>query len=265
MRSSIVSLSLACGAVVLGTPAIAAADAAPSSKAVPAATSKSEHAEGGTNGPTTKVAPNFDAMLSIFDKMFPPQSDPDPARLELARLSAQPMWPDGAYGNMMKGLLGGMFDRVMLMKASDFAALSDKVRTTGANAAKADLSIHDQAAANDPHFDQRMAAMRDILDQEMIRISAVVDPRMRDGLARAMARRFDVRQLTDINAFFATPSGHAMASQYMQLWLDPDMIRSMTGSLPQMMKLMPEMSERLKAVQAEYPKPAAASAKPAKN
>lgn len=205
-------------------------------------------------------APNFGAMLAIFDKMFPPQPDPDPARLALARVSVQPMWPDGAYGNMMKGFLGGMFDRVMQMNTSDLAALGNP-KAAGANAAKADLSIHDQAAAKDPHFDERMAAMRAILDQEMVKISAVVDPRMRDGLARAMARRFDAQQLTDINTFFATPSGHAMASQYMQLWLDPDTIRSMMGSLPEMMKLMPEMTQKFKAVEAKYPKPASASTK----
>ena len=69
--------------------------------------------------------------------------------------------------------------------------------------------------------------------------------------------------LGDINAFFATPSGHALASQYMQLWLDPDTIRSIFGSVPEMMKLMPEMMQKFKAANDQFPEPPA-KAKPAK-
>ena len=259
MRSFIVWAPISIGALFLTSPLLAAGAYSPQGKTSALATPR--HADVGAKPATSKTPPNFDAMLAVFDKMFPPQPDPDPARLALARVTVQPMWPDGAYGTMMEQFLGGMFDRVMQMKTSDFAALGNKPKASVANPAKANLTLHDQAAAKDPHFDQRMTAMREILDQEMVKISAAVDPHMRDGLARALARRFDARQLTDINAFFATPSGHAMAGQYMQLWLDPDTIRSMMGSLPEMMKLMPEMMQKMKALDEKYPKPAATSAK----
>ena len=259
MRTFILWAPVSIGALVMAAPLMAAEAEAPAGKI--ATSPAPRHPENGAKPAITKGPPNFDAMFAVFDKMFPPQPDPDPARLALARVTVQPMWPDGAYGKMMESFLGGMFDRVMQMKSSDFVALGNKPTTSGASATKANLSLHDQAAAKDPHFDQRMAAMRDILDQEMVKISAAVDPHMRDGLARALARRFSAGQLTDINAFFATPSGHAMAGQYMQLWLDPDTIRSMMGSLPEMMKLMPEMTEKFKAVEDKYPKPAAASKK----
>jgi hypothetical protein len=126
-----------------------------------------------------------------------------------------------------------------------------------------DVSVKEAIAGEDPYFDQRMAAVRGIVDEEAGKISAIIDPRMREGLARAMARRFDAQQLGDINAFFATPSGHAFASQYMQLWLDPDTIRSIFGSVPEMMKLMPEMMQKFKAANDQFPEPPA-KAKPAK-
>ena len=88
----------------------------------------------------------------------------------------------------------------------------------------------------------------------MGKVSAIIDPRMREGLARAMARRFDGQQLADINRFFATPSGHAFAGQYMQLWMDPDTIRSIFGSMPEMMKLMPDMMQRIKAANDRFPR-----------
>src|SRR5438046_1775788 len=109
--------------------------------------------------PSKKSAPDFAAMLAMFDKLFPPQPDPDPARLALARTSVQAMWPEGAYGKMMTGFMGGIFDRVMQMKQSDLAAVGSKPKKSPA-AAEADLSLHDQAAAKDPYFDQRMADMR---------------------------------------------------------------------------------------------------------
>jgi hypothetical protein len=205
--------------------------------------------------------PNFDAILGVFDKMFPPQPDPDPARLALARTSVQAMWPDGAYGKLMTGFMGGMFDRVMEMKNSDFASLSSSPKKADASVAADDRTVHDKALAKDPYFDQRMAAWRSIVTDEVTKISMIIDPRMRDGLARAMARRFDAQQLTDINAFFATPSGRAMASQYLQLWLDPDTMRSMMGSVPQLMTLAPDMVQRFKAVDEKFPKPKPTPAK----
>jgi hypothetical protein len=201
-----------------------------------------------------KGPPSFDQVLAIMDKLFPPQPDPDPARLALSRTSVQAMWPDGAYGKMMTGFMSGMFDRMMQLKASDLPEIPGKAPNTTA-AKDRDLSVKEQIAGKDPYFDQRMAAMREVINDEVGKISAIIDPRMRDGLARAMARRFDARQLGDINAFFATPSGHALASQYMQLWLDPDTLRSIFGSMPEMMKLVPELAEKFKAANDKFPKP----------
>lgn len=206
-----------------------------------------------------KSPPDFGAILGLFDKLFPAQPDPDPARLALARTSVGAMWPDGAYGKMMTGFVGGMFDRAMQLKASDVEGIAGKPAKAKASADAADRSLHDAAVAKDPYFDQRVAAIRDAMSEEAGKISAIIDPRMRDGLSRSMARRFDAQQLTDINAFFATPSGRALASQYMQLWLDPDTIRSMFGTLPEMMKLMPDMMQKIAAANDKFPKPPASS------
>ena len=211
-----------------------------------------------------KSAPDFGAMLQVFDKMFPPQPDPDPARLALARSAAQPMWPDGAYGKVMTDFMGGMFNRVMQMKPSDFAGVGPMPAKKEDSTAPANVSIHDAAAAKDPFFDKRVAAIRVALGEELTKISAVIDPRVREGLARSMARRFDARQLTEINTFFATPSGRAFANQYLQLWVDPDALRSMMGSVPELMKLMPELMQKVKAADEKFPHPAKTPTKAAK-
>lgn len=213
------------------------------------------HKEKSVTVSTAKVekrsAPDFGAMFALIDKMFPAQPDPDPARIGLARTAVGTMWPDGAYGKMMSVLFGGMISRAMQLKQSDFASLNPK-------AAKAaddkDESLHETLAAKDPYFDQRMAAINTAIEEEASKVSAIIDPRMREGLSRAMARRFDAQQLGDINAFFATPTGHAFAGQYLRLWLDPDAMRSMFGAMPEMMKMMPEVMQKIKAADDKFPK-----------
>ena len=252
MRTFLVGIAFGAFSLVVTTGAAAAGTQ-------PTRPSKASEAPSATSpkdkGDSPKSPPNFDAILGMFDKMFPPQPDPNPARLSLARTSVQTMWPDGAYGKMMSGFMGGIFDRVMQMKNSDLAALANNPKKVDASAPQDDRTLHEKALAKDPHFDERMAAWRSIANDEMAKISTIIDPRMREGLARAMARRFDAQQLTDINTFFATPSGRALAGQYMQLWVDPDTVRSVMGSFPEMMKLMPDMMQRFKAVDDKYPKP----------
>lgn len=246
MRPSVFSLILA-GLAVLASPAAAAPKAAAKGKSPMEA----------------MTPPNMDAVMAVFDKLLPPQPEPDPARLVLARVSADAMWPQGAYGNMMTSFAGGMVDNVMRLKKSDFPIPVDKKAKADPTA---DLSLHDAAAAKDPYFDQRVAAIRAAVTDEFGKISAVIDPRVRDGMARAMARRFDARQLTDINAFLATPSGRAFAGSYMQLWLDPDMLRGMMSSMPEMIKLMPDMMKRVKEANDKFPAPPSSQkGKPAKS
>ena len=192
-------------------------------------------------------------MFALFDKLFPPQPDPDPARLALARTSVQSMWPDGTYGQVMTGFMGPVLERGMKLKSSDFTAMAGmKAKATTADK---DLSLHDTLAGKDPYFDQRVAAIRAVVAEELSKISLIIDPHIRDGLGRAMARRFDAQQLGEINRFFATPTGQKFAGQALQLWIDPDAIRSMFGSMPEMMKLMPEMVEKLKAANDKFTKP----------
>src|SRR5690349_18529001 len=97
MRVSI-SLSIAALPIALAaTPAIAAVqqkEQAQASVPPPAVVVSEENGR-------AKAPPNCDAIVGIFDKLFPPQPDPDPARLALSRTSAQAMWPQGAYAKMM--------------------------------------------------------------------------------------------------------------------------------------------------------------------
>jgi hypothetical protein len=78
---------------------------------------------------------------------------------------------------------------------------------------------------------------------------------MREGLARSLARRFDEKQLSDINAFLATDSGRAFGSQSMAMWVDTDVMRGVMASFPEVMKAMPAAMQRVETETAHLPKP----------
>jgi hypothetical protein len=224
----------------------AGADAA-SSKPQPAAKS----APAGATAKDAKPEEAFDPaqLVAIFDKMFPAQPDPDPARLALSTVTAQALLPDGTYTRMMDGMFGGIVDRIMELSEADLGAKGKD----GKPASKE--TLRQAAMKEDPYFEERMRIMERVITEEMAKIAKIVEPKLREGVARSMARRFDVKQLADINAFLATDSGKAFGNQSMAMWVDPDVLRSMMASFPEIMEAMPAAMKRLEAETAHLPKP----------
>ena len=83
---------------------------------------------------------------------------------------------------------------------------------------------------------------------------------MREGMARAMARRFDARQLADLNRFFATDTGRAFGQDMMLVWIDGDVYRGAFAAMPDLMRAMPKSAKRFAAINAQYPWPKKAAA-----
>ena len=198
--------------------------------------------------PTAKK-PDFDMsqMMAVFDKIFPAQPDPLPQRLALSRTTVQGLFPDGTYARMMNGMMHSVVDRVMGLSDADFG----KAGTKG----EASPTLREKLAKDDPYFDQRMAITERVLGEEFAKVSAIIEPKVREGLARSLARKFDEKQLADINAFLATDSGKAFGSQSMAMWVDPDVMRAVFTSLPEVMKEMPEAMKRVETETAHLPKP----------
>jgi hypothetical protein len=194
---------------------------------------------------------NFDMaqMMAVFDKIFPAQPDPLPARLALSRTAVKSLLPDGAYARMVSAMMNGMVNRAMGLTAADFGKTADKGKPADT------LTVRQKAMKKDPYFDERMRITERVLGEEFAKMAATIEPKLRDGLARSMARRFDEKQLTDINAFLATDSGAAFGSQSMALWIDPDVLRALMTSLPQAMTAMPAAMKRVEAETAHLPKP----------
>lgn len=244
--------------IVMGAALLALAIPAPSTAAPAKAKTKSP-AAAKVEVVESKKAPDLDVaqMMAVFDKIFPAQPDPPPARLALARTSVRGLFPDGAYARMMGGIMHGVADRVMGLTEADFGAKPAKGK------APETTTLREKLAKDDPAFGERMKIIEQVIGEEFARMAAIIEPRLREGLARSMARRFDEKQLADLNAFLATDSGKAFGSQSMAMYVDPDVMRAMIGSFPEMMKAMPDAMQRVEAATAHLPKPRREKPKPA--
>lgn len=230
-------------ALLLGTAAPAAAQAvreAPAAKE-PRATHKGAVAKADAMG--------MKQLMTMFEKIFPPQPEPPAQRLTLSRTAAAGIFPNGTYARLFDEMMSGFVDRVLAIDPADFDPGSKKAKAAGATSLRATL------AKEDPHFEERMRITRKVLGEELVKVSVLLEPKLRDGLARSIARRFDERQLADINAFLATDSGRAFGSQSMQMWVDPDVMRSMFTAMPDLVAAMPGAAMRLEKETAHLPKP----------
>ena len=178
-----------------------------------------------------------------------PATSIDPARLALAKSAVAAIIPPGTMQRVLKSsmatmenaMLGGMFD----MKGSD-------VGVTGEGK---DKTLREAMAEKDPHFEERMRITNRVMAEQMGAIFGKMEGPMREGMARAYARRFSLAELQDINRFFGSASGASFARQSFELMTDPELVKAMTAFMPEMMKEMPAIAEKLKAATAHLPPP----------
>lgn len=130
------------------------------------------------------------------------QAAPDPARLDAARAVVEQIFPPAARERMIHGMLAPMMANVRqgLAQTPQFA-----------HAMEADPRAK---AIFERYLDKQMTRSMDVLQKEL--------PGMVEAMSRAYARRFDVKQLGELSAFFATPTGRAYIGQSMTIMSDPD-------------------------------------------
>ena len=194
----------------------------------------------------------------------------DPARLAAARTAVDSILPKGAYGKMMQDMMGSTMDQMMGsmldMSTADLAKSfcpETGPKKQGCEKGVSTESMREQIKKEDPYFEERMHITAKVMGEEFGRIGAILEPGMREGLSKSLAKRFTVEQLTDVNRFFGTSSGHAFAAQMLSMWIDPEVMKSVMGSMPELMKAMPDMMKKVEAATAHLPKPKAkAKAKP---
>lgn len=172
----------------------------------------------------------------------------DSARLAAADRVVAKLVPQGTYMRMMRDnfpqIMEAMIAQMSGMTAAD---LGEKD--------KSGKSLAQLAAEKDPSFRDRMTIMTRVMGEEFGTLMDRLEPRVRVALGKAFARRFTLQQLTDMDAFFATPSGAAFAKDYLLTFMDPEMMQEMSAFTPEMMRAMPAIMKRVEKETAHLPPP----------
>jgi hypothetical protein len=170
---------------------------------------------------------------------------PDPARLAVAQKVVAKLVPEGVYLRMMRDAYPQMMD-AMIAQMSGISA--DQLGEEGKG-----KTLEQAAAEKDPAFRERMKIMTRVMGEEMGKVMDKLEPRVRTAVGKAFARRFTLQQLTDMDAFFSTPSGAAFAKDYLLTFMDPEMMQEMSAAAPEMMRAMPAIMERVEKETAHLP------------
>lgn len=183
----------------------------------------------------------------------PAAASADPARLAAAKQTVDYLWPLGTYARMMNGTMDKMMDSIldstMQLPVKDLAGIggvdTDQLGTA---------SLAQIMEIYDPAYKERMRLGTRTMMTEMSGMMTEFEPDIRDGLAGAYAARFDAKQLGELNAFFATPTGKAYAADSYIIMMSPEVMAKMQAFMPRMMEKMPGIVEKVKAATESLPK-----------
>jgi hypothetical protein len=175
-------------------------------------------------------------------------------RLAAATAVVEYLWPLGTFERLMRGPMDQLMDSMFDIRLSDLApGMNEDGKKTKQSGS--DMTLREMMAKGDPHFDERMKITDRVLVEELVPILSRVEPAVQAGLSRAYARKFTVEQLGEMRRFFATPAGGAFASESMLLWMDPEIVTAMVGVVPEVMKEMPRIGQKLQEATAHLPPP----------
>jgi hypothetical protein len=224
--------------LIIAAAALAAAAAAPA-----------EAAQAAQAQPRTMAAQPAQATAAS-----PAPAPVDPQRLAIAAVIAEQIFPEGALAKVMAASSEGsnsMIDGFLDMDVRDVAAAGEDPLSPEL----AGKTVSEVMAEQDPHFRERTEISNRVMMSEMLPIMTRFEPQARAALARAYARRFTLAQLTDIRAFFASPSGRAYAAESMMLAAEPEFMQAMGGFVPDLMKEMPAILGKIADATAHLPPP----------
>lgn len=182
---------------------------------------------------------------------------PDTAAVDAARRVVTKLWPLGTYRRMMDGsmskMMNSMMETMFDMKASDMAGAVDPSGKAAKDAG--DKSMGQVMAEADPHFRERFKITMDTMMAEMIPLFEKAEPGIRDSLTKIYAREFTAQQLTELDAFFGTPTGKVYGEKWMMTFVDPEMMKNMASFAPEMLRAMPDIMKKVEKATAHLPSP----------
>ncbi len=172
----------------------------------------------------------------------PPASEPVPAdviapeRIAAGHRIAMLIMPPGSYGEMMSSTFRRLGTQIVPMMAEMEAATGDK-----------DGKMQ-RVAATPGAAGQQIGAMMNrmmvIMGEEMAPVIDAIEPRLRQALGQALARRHDSAQLQELERFMITPTGAAFARGSLTIWTEPAVLEASMSATPAITERMPAIMAR---------------------
>lgn len=183
-----------------------------------------------------KMQKEMDEAVALVEKMFDTSSLPpiEPARLALAQKTMGALIPAGSIEKMIDNLYGKMFKTIM----GEFGGQSDLMLSIQTGVESEQIAKLDEASKGkvadmfDPHRKEREDQITKVIKPLISEVLGDMEPPMREGLAKAYARKFTAAQLTDLNGFLATPTGTLYAGEWMALQADPEVMVAVIRAIP---------------------------------
>lgn len=162
---------------------------------------------------------------------------PDPERLAVAERLVDRIWPLGTYRRMMESTMSGLFSTVDGVEAAPAEWMGDDSKEARRARHEARTGRRIGGPAAEPRPEPSLEAM----NAALLPIFERIEPPMRAAIARIYARRYDLTQLGELDAFFSTPTGAAYAADSLMLMNDPEMVAAMQASTLEIMSAIPTL------------------------
>lgn len=179
----------------------------------------------------------------------------DPARLAVSQRLVARLVPEGIYKKLFDTVFNGMMDQIFgevgEMPVAEIAKLGGLTQEQAK--ALGDAKMREVMEIYDPAWRERQKRMMQAFAAGMGDVMVKLEPAIRNALSRAYAREFTVDELTDLDRYFATPTGAHYAAQSLIIAMGPDMTKAMTDMMPEMMSAMPVLMQRAQEATADLP------------
>jgi hypothetical protein len=200
----------------------------------------------------------MDEIVAMIEKIFDTSALPaiEPARLTLAETTTTALVPPGSLERMIDNLYGKVFATFM----KEFSGPSDTMIAIKTGLESDQITALDekskQAIADlfDPHRKEREDQVTKVMKPLISEALVDIERPMQGGMAKAYARKFSADQLTELNAFFATPTGRAYAHDWMAMQADPEVMLAVVRAMPSMVNKFIDRAPQIEADMRNLPK-----------
>jgi hypothetical protein len=252
------TLLLAGAAILVAPPALAAQKEAPQAEILATDAPAELSSEQMAAQAKEKMQKEIDEAIALIEKIYGVDQLPaiPPAQLALAKKTTGALVPAGSLEKMMDNLYGKLFRGFL----GEFGGVSDLMLSYKTGVESEKIAALDQPTRDkiaDIFDPQRKAREEQIMANVKPIVSEVLrdlETPMRDGMAAAFARKFSADQLTQMNAFFATPAGSAYANEWMALQADPEVMLAIIRSVPPMIGKWVDRAPELEGKFKDLPK-----------